>query len=285
MTSFDAVARRLRGMRISTPQRVVSIHQDPTAYSFEASGYKVLGDDVATGLPLFDRIKASFAAALPPSKHVRVDTPESYQAFREERRQPYLAALEARIAALETAFRRHLSEEHHIDALGEAAVRACGAARAGGERIPVPEWARDTMAAWRDGGEILCTIRYADRMLTTGEPLDRHMEKAVAAADAEDLGIDEVIAVVPAVAQVVGAGWILRDLIGAAKQIVYSGHHVGVMSSGTDVNAAATMALLQRCQQGDVQACREARRLDIREAHRRLMQGQEDKRHRWRTAS
>lgn len=300
----QAVARRAQRRRLAAPPSIiVGASYDPTHETFEAGGvvYSVIGDDEApTGLPVFDDLHQRFADALPAPKYVRLDTPESYAAFREARRAPYIAALDARLTALEAAVAAHIADDHgggKLDALQDAFDRhlaaGIGLAAQGGEPIALPmrACAEGKIECWQDGPEILCSIRLPGpdgivRVATSATPAADAVEETLGCAIAEDLEPDEVIIIVPPMAQVLGASELVPEICGVALELLgCSGGapFVGVMLPAADPATAAAMALLQRCQGGDRRACAEAAKMArshralIEDARDRLVAGQKAK--------
>lgn len=279
------MARRAQSANLRAPLCVQDSADDPTHHTFGTGTYQMLGDE-ETGLPIFDDLRSRFANALPASKYVRVDTPESYSEFRDARRKPYLEALEARLATLEDAFVKHLVVDHHM-VLGDAVVRACGDAVCGGQKVPLPlpDWAQGRIASWQDGPELLCTVQFGGRFVTTGEPMGKYLDQVIDAADAEGVEPEELMALGPPLAQVIGCGTLVGQVCGAAQRLL-AGRipYVGVLSSAADPTTAAAMALLQRCQHGERNACIEAIRISdskhrrvLDDARERLIHGQQRK--------
>lgn len=275
--AMDRVLRRVAARRLRVPQRVQALGCDYTPWSFEILGAEA--DDVPLGLPLLDSLVASFRLRAPAPKPVRIDDEESYRAFRSERRKPYVADLEARVADLEQALADHVADHHgggRLERLEEAFQAhvaegrggkqaqvddAFDQALVGGRMIPSPHPA---ITCWRDGDELLCTVRMrapggAPRLVTAATPAAAAAEELVGCA-AEVLGEDEVdlgffIPFIP----IIGCSRLIGELVGCSDALVACGAPETVMLA-PDFNprVAATMALLQRCQQGDRRACTEA---------------------------
>lgn len=297
-----AVILRARGRRLAVPLTVEPASRDTTGNTFHLGGrtYEILGD--AESHPGFSALEQRFATASPPDKLVRLDTPASYSDFREERRQPYVADLEARLAALESAFSRHVDDEggrlgrleqefgrhvadRHSDRLNDlekefrqhatdphahdiiGLARAASAFTVGGEEIPVVKNLQGKVECWQDGDEVVCTIRFLNkdgqlRLATTATPVDRHIEEVI------DCAGDDFEHVVPSLgrmAQILGSTEVIRQLCQAVPIFSTARENraiIGVMRAPGNPSLAAAMALLQFCQQGSRRACDEVRALE-----------------------
>jgi hypothetical protein len=175
--------------------------------------------------PIVQQLHRKFKSAMPSEKVVRVDTEESYSDFMADRRAPYVAALEARLADLERAVQVHTADNHgggKLEALeqrtagiaealaahlehGDHAVDVMGAeveaareqAALGGTRVPLSlaPWAEGKIDCWRDGDEIYCSVRLPGpdgrvRIATTTTPVAKHVDEVLSYA--EDAGVDSV---------------------------------------------------------------------------------------------
>jgi hypothetical protein len=276
--------------------RVIGGIADTTARSFFAGGvtYEVLGEDAApVELPLYGRIYQAVADSLPAPKLARVDDVASYTDFRAARREPYLAALAARLAALEEAFAAHVADHHadgRVAALEEALERHIAECVNGGEPIdlPIAACASGEIECWRDGSEILCTVRVpcADgqmRMITSGTPVDAHAAEVVGYAEDEDVAPDDLLSVGGTVLEVVGAARLIDQVTAVADEVIdrcAGAPGTVALVPAVDPALAAAMMLLQRCQRGDWMACAEAHRMQrehgelLSEAAARLLSAQ-----------
>jgi hypothetical protein len=301
------VLRQLkRGRLSSVPVRVQCLGYDYTPWSFTILGADD-ADRKATGLPLLDAIADRFAAATPPPRAVRLDTEESYRAFREARREPYVKQLGERLAELERRVAEHVADNHADGRLDRLEHELREHVRVDDERLeqlernvlrqvvvgweplplPLPEAETGAISSWQDGGEILCTIRLPGALLaTSATPVSRHLEEVVGCADhvlGADGDIEDVAFLVPLV-PLIGAVALVSELCGAVPQLVrHEAPFVGAIVPQLDPTMAGVIALLQRCQQGDKRACAEAsvlaeKRKDLfQEALARLLRGQRDK--------
>jgi hypothetical protein len=278
--------------------QVIGAEYEPKYHHFEVAdvAYQLIGDEAAASdeLPIYTDLKQRFAAATPAPKLVRLDTVDSYNDFRASRRQPYIANLQARLSALETAFQRHVAN-HHADRLddleyqfdkhladfhggpddgeselvahGDQVIGALGHAVCGGQHVPLPlaDWAKGKVDCWQDGDEVLCTIRVLGhdgdvRMITSGVPLERHVKEVLGYAESIDAPMDDVIVIIPILAPVMAGSALLPQLCKAAPDLVARpeaiyGSFIGSMTSASDPSMSAAMAIVQRCQQGDQAAC------------------------------
>lgn len=295
-----AIAHRARRRRLhAPPPSIVGVSYDPTYLSFEAGGvaYRVIGDDSPTGLPIFDELHQRFSTALPSPKHVRLDTEASYADFR-RRRDPSLASLDERLAALEAAVAAHTADDHgggKLAALQDAferhvAAHVCGDDAPASQPIDLPLAACRTglIECWQEGPEICVSVRIPGpdgqaRVATSAMPADTAVEETLGCAIDAGLEPEEMLVVVPPMAQVLGADRMITEICGCALEVLgQSGGQpfVGVLVPSADPSIAAAMALLQRCQRGDRRACAEAHELErrhralVEDAHDRLIRGQ-----------
>lgn len=324
---IDQAKRKRLGV---TPVEVVGAAVDTTLWSFESPVYVVgegeRGAGGASGLVLFDGIKDRFSGALPKPKLVRVDDEASYAEFRNARRAPYLAKLEERLAAVERTLEGHIADNHgggrlaaledrftrhvadedaRLDALEERFVEHVHDPRAhvlgalegavyGGTKVhlPLKEAREGKIDCWRDGKELLCTVRLRGkdgrvRMATTGQSVEHPLAEVLGYALSAGLDVEETLAVAPPMAEILGCTTLIGELCGAARELVAcagSGTYVGTLQSATDPMIAATMALIQRCQGGDRRAMAELSLLYranpalCEDALERLVRGQHEKR-------
>lgn len=281
--------------------QLIGADYEPHYHQFEAAdvAYQLIGEEAAAtdDFPIYSGLRKQFQDMTPPPKLVRLDTVETYKDFREARRAPYVSNLEARLRALEDAFQRHIADHHgdRIDDLeyqfdrhlaefhsdpeadisiqGEAVMQAAGAAAAGGQKVPLPlaDWAKGKVDCWQDGNQVLCTIRVLGhdgdvRMITSGVPLERHVEEVLGYAERINAPVDHVLEVTPVLAPVLAGATLLPQLCKVAPDLVarpeaMHGAFVGQMSSASDPSLAAAMALVQHCQKGDQVACSEMARI------------------------
>jgi len=292
----NAILRRARIRRRLYPSRVILGVADSTRRTFFAGGisYEVLGDEPPPiELPKYGAIYQQFASELPEPKLARVDDIDSYADFRAARREPYIDQLSARLAALEQAYAAHVADHHaggRVDALEEALRKHIAECVCGGTPIDIPlAFARTgQIECWQDGGEFCgtCRILCPDGnvlAVTSGTPVQRVVEEVVGCAIIEGVDPGHLLDVGPAVIPLVGAARIVDEICSAAPDIIdCCGGETGVvaLAPATDIGLAAAMMLLQHCQQGDMQACAEAKRMErdhralLSEAATRLLEAQ-----------
>lgn len=305
----QVIAARATRRRLRAPMDVLgSLGYDPTATSFAVPAVIMVGADEprATGLPVFDALHRRFYEALPTPKMVRVDDDATYERWKEGRRQPYVARLEARLQAIEDALMAHVSDRHverlaaleaaferHVSdraAHDRALVGALDEVAMCGSRIPLPlpETRTGAIVCWRDGDEIACSVRLPSKdgvkIATTAVPVAKALEETLGAAIAAEVHPEAVMLVVPPLTQVLGGVDLVSQICRAAPALCgMAPPFVGVLASPTDSRLAAAMALVQRCQRGDPAACAEAgvltraeRRL-MRDAEKRLKRAQRER--------
>ncbi|MES2179850.1 MAG: hypothetical protein V4550_18460 [Gemmatimonadota bacterium] len=275
--------RVLRRRRFRVPVRVELVGFDPTAWTFEPAEHVVgAASTIIDGhYPLYDRLRKMFRSAIGRPKLVRLDGEESYAEFRDLRRQPYLADLDARLGRLERAFEGHISDHHgghnmdveeferHLDGGGsdeheQAVIGVVTEAARGGKPVDLglPSSMRGKVECWTDGDEVLVSARTPYGIATTGAPLDDTFEEVVGCAEVVGCVGDEALLVGANLAPKVAGRKLFSEICAAAPVFAQAREpFVGLVVPQADPDMAAMMALLQRCQQGDKQACREALKL------------------------
>lgn len=246
------VVGRVASRRVRVPLLFASVRVDPTASTFQVEWR---GPDTIVGLgerlPLFASIRRWFYKAQSSPKIVRVDSLATYEDFRDLRRVPHLMRFEA----------AHTALAEGDDVLGEV-FEAAREVERGGRPIALGPHLAGKVEAWRDGDEVLCTIRYLDRgglrLATTGIPFDDCLENVIECAGD---GLDDVLPVIEPLAEVLGGRRLLGELCGAA-QILETNRAkspiIVAVSPRSDPDLSAAMALQQLCQRGDLPAQIEA---------------------------
>jgi len=226
-TTDDAARAILRKARRS--QRPIPASSvDVLGYDHTPWSFAVYGDDGLTSA-------------------VRLDDSDSYASFRADRRKPYVEQLASRVSDLERALAEHLSDDHsrrlseledefhahahdsHAHEVVGAIAEAVTKAERGGEHIPLPlpSWAEGKIECWRDGDEIVGTIRLLGpsgvMMATSAVPYGPYLDDVVGYADQADVGLDELLVVGPTLAQVIGASDLVARLCGNAQELVACG--------------------------------------------------------------
>jgi hypothetical protein len=210
-----------------------------------------------TKLPLLQRLFRKFSSSAPRPRVVRVDTEQSYAAWKNDRRAPYRAEL-ARCVAERDA-QDGLNPDEHVQRIEDAeqSVINCG------EAVPLslPPHARGKVKCWQEGNEIFASVctRSADgspRVITTSTTVQQHVEQVVGYAT--DAGVDPfvVVGILPVLAQVLGGGALVTQICRAAPAFTHRPNAIGyfvVKANGSPAIAAA-MALLQKARGGDMDA-------------------------------
>lgn len=225
----------------------------------------------ASRFPLLHAAYERFRMAFPRKKIVRVDTEQSYGAWRDARRTPYLVDLAQRTAALEEA-QAHEDEENVV-LFGAAVARAAEAAKYGGTRVPLSLHPEDAgkIDCWRDGEEVLCSVRFAaagaPRVATTGVPFEACVEEAARYADAAGIDPMVIVGALPTIAGILGGSALIGQLCQMTRSLreepeVRRGTpFVGEATSRGDAALTAAATVLYRSKQGDRDATFEIGRL------------------------
>jgi len=226
--------------------------------------------------PVTQKLHRKFKAALPSPKVMRVDTEESYKKFMDEKRAPYIAELEQRVARAEAALAQHASDGHGVamDVLGADVEQAKQRALTGGDEIPMslPPGTEKHVKVWQDGGQICCSMRLPGpdgkvRIATASSPVERHVEEVLCYTEDGDVNPMEVMGALPMMAQILGGGSLVTQIAAAASELlarpeVKAGKpFVGKVTPVSDPAVAAIMALLQMCRAGDKRALKEVKKL------------------------
>jgi hypothetical protein len=226
--------------------------------------------------PVTQKLHRKFKAALPSPKVMRVDTEESYKKFMDEKRAPYIAELEQRVARAEAALAQHASDGHGVamDVLGADVEQAKQRALTGGDEIPMslPPGTEKHVKVWQDGGQICCSMRLLGpdgkvRIATASSPVERHVEEVLTYTEDGDVNPMEVMGALPMMAQILGGGSLVTQIAAAAPELlarpeVKAGKpFVGKVTPVSDPAVAAIMALLQMCRAGDKRALKEVKKL------------------------
>jgi hypothetical protein len=212
--------------------------------------FSVLGDD----FPIFNSLRQGFAAAISEPKAMRLDDENSF------------ADIARRLAALEAAVADHVSDDHGHGRVArvEDELHQHLAERAR-IHLPLPAWCDGRVLCWQDGPNVICTVKVQapdgrGLFATAGEPLAAHVEEAGTSI----IGADAHPHVLPGVTRARAGLSLLSDLSRAAPHMLVRARRapaVFVAVPRGDATVASAMELLQRCQQGDLAACREVNRM------------------------
>lgn len=279
------VRKALTRRPLVLPPAFRSLDHDPTAESFQPDEDVVGGVEVPPDrYPLFESFRKRFTSPAP--KLFRLDVPKTYANFREARKAPYQVDLEARLDVLDAA--GHVSG---FDVLGEDVVRAASDLAKGGESILLPSPLRGKAECWQEDDEILLTIRFKPSkrsqilLLTTGTPVDRHVEEVVSCMGGDDL--EDALPALPALSRTLASRTLLGELCRLAPKVLKvqpTSPMIGVMRPAACPDVTGAMSLLQEAQRGNMSARIETDIMSweghsdlLKEAAGKLAFGQRDK--------
>jgi len=241
----------------------------------------MLGAAVATGgadpFPLTAALMLRAGAGMTP-RFVRVDTEESYRAFRAEN-SPELAALSDRVAQLEEKLNHHIADpDAHSDLEDDiATVTELGAeAEAAEEEKRVELWMPKRydglITAWREGAFVCASLALPGsdgeiRICTSLEPVRKCVAEMARHASEAGVPSSTVVGVLPAMGCVLGAGTLIKEMAAAAPAILAhpaadGASHFMVRIEPKDNPALTALSMLaMACKAGNAQACDEWKRL------------------------
>lgn len=229
--------------------------------------------------PLTTQLMQRFGAG-GAGRVVRVDTEESYAAFRAEQ-SPALAELRDKIADLEERFAMHEADpEAHdvaffegdidnVDMMGAAAAEEAASKRVD---LWLPERFRKQVQAWREGDFVCASINLPGidgelRICTSMEPIRKCVDEMTRHATEAGVPASTVIGVVPAMGCVLGAGTVVKEMAAAAPSILArpEAKHAAPFIVRIEPKASpalcALAALAYECREGNSQACEEWHKL------------------------
>ena len=242
----------------------------------------VIGCSTAMGADPFpltaQLMNRAFASGEP--RFVRIDTPESYKAFRAEG-SPEMAELAARVAELRAKLEEHMHDPdaHSQDALvGEIdEVTELGAAVDASEQAKrvqlwMPKRYDGQIDAWMEGDHVGVSMALPGidgdvRICTALEPMDRCVNEMSRHAAEAKVPASSILGMLPAMGCVLGAGTVIKEVAAAAPEILRhpsaSGRLPFVLRIEPKVapTLAAMAQLAFLCKQGNKQACDEWARL------------------------
>jgi hypothetical protein len=266
------------------PMRAVDPDAPPSARSATRPLFRTLvGAAQASGNPDPFPMTAQFmqrcGADMAP-RFVRVDTEESYKAFRTGH-SPELSELAARVDEMEHALHSHLSDpEAHThegadDALAEdiedLTVLGANAHAAEDEKridLWMPKHFDGLITAWREGDFVCASMQLpgqdgAIRICTSLEPVVKCVTEMSRHAAESGVPAKSVVGVLPAMGCVLGAGTMLKEMAAAAPAIMSrkeaqtkTPFMVRIEPKNSPALAALAM-LVMACKLGDQQACME----------------------------
>lgn len=229
---------------ITPPMSFEVIGTSLTTRTFALPRTEMLGADAGDQFPIYTALRKRYEEAAPEPKIVRVDDDDSYVAFRVSR-------LEDRLSDLEQRFDDHVSDPS-------------------AHAIPVPPDLSGKVLAWRDGDEILCTMRTVGpdgiaRCLTTGAPAMRYVDDVLGCAINSRVQPEIALAAIPAAACVLGAASLFKQLCEVAPEAMgCMTPVVGVARPRHNAAHAAALSLAQKARRGHRGAKRELKHLSPR---------------------
>lgn len=256
--SWDSAADEpqlaIYGLAEEVASRVLSNRLPTPGMKFEVLGhhrnFEILGGiEDKPKPPLFKKIWTKFKAALPASKVAVVE-------------------IERRVSDMEKRFSDHINDEHGgLNWLSQLEDAYLDYKQNEDILGGYPIVSGKKVECCQVGDEIVCKIRFlfpdgSVRSVITGGPAQKYVDEVLGCV--YGLSEEEVYAVVPPLAQALGAISILGELCRAHSSIISSeevlGCHrvIGTLKSKSEPDMAAAMTLLQRCQMGDMKAIREA---------------------------
>jgi hypothetical protein len=228
----------------------------------------------ADPFPLMTKFLQRFGAGQEKPRFVRVDTEESYQRFLAEN-SPEMAEMQAHLLELSDKLEQHLHDPHAHEDLLQAIdeAEAIGAEVAEVEKTKeiemwLPEWARGKVRAWKEGEFICASIHLPGsdgelRICTAMTPAGRALEEMEAHAATANVSVGAIEPVLPAMADVLGAGTLVKEMAAAAPSILQRPEastkeaFVCRIEPKASPTLCAFIALAQECGHGNEAACAE----------------------------
>lgn len=282
--AVKAVLAKARDNRQPPPRmRAVDLDAPPRDQTPEWSMVDVfLGVAEATGnpnpFPLTTTLLQRFGGGGEP-RIVQVDTESSHEHFRAAH-SPERAELLARVADLEARFARHIADPmaHQIlrDEVTDLAVLGAEVDNAEAQKkiaLWMPQRFAGTWEAWREGANVFTTIRVRGldgevKICTSAEPLRKSIAEMARHAAEANVPAGTVVDVLPAMGAVLGAATAIKEMAAGAESIRRRPEALDRqrpfrvrLEPKACPAVCALLALLQMCQQGNVQACEEWKNL------------------------
>lgn len=277
-----AVIEQARDNR-TPPPKMAAVDPDAPA-KHDADTQAVVGTcigiaavtNVPDPTPLFSKLLQRFGAG-GSTRLVRVDTEDSYAAFRAES-SPEMAELHNKIADLTQRLDEHIAdpEAHEKEAFNYeeldevVAIGAAADAADAQKRVDLwlPRRFDGQWQAWREGDHVCASIRLpgADgevRICTSLEPIRRCVEEMAHHASEAGVPTTAIGGVLPAMGCVLGAGTIMKEMAAAAPAILArpeAAHQEPFMvriEPKSSPALCALAALAWECKSGNEQACTE----------------------------
>jgi len=281
MAAVKVIEKARDNRQPAPPMKAVDVDAPPRVEEDWSLTDVVIGAAVATGgvdpFPLTSALMLRCGVGCPP-RFVRVDTEDSYRAFRAEN-SPELAALSDHVAQLEQRLSDHIVDpDAHSDLEDDiATVTELGAEAEVAEAqkrvdLWLPKRYDGLVTAWREGEFVCASLALPGsdgevRICTSMEPVRKCVSEMARHAAEAGVPAATVVGVLPAMGCVLGAGTAIKEMAAAAPAILQRPEantkaSFMVRIEPKDNPALAALAMLvMACKAGDQQACDEWRRL------------------------
>jgi hypothetical protein len=237
----------------------------------------MLGVAAATGDPDPFPLTSKFmqrAGAVTTPRIVRVDTEQSYRAFRTDS-SPELSELRDRVDELAARLDRHITDPDAHSAVADdiAEITEIGAAAEQAQadkriELWMPKRFDGLVEAWRQGDHVCVSLALpgADgeiRVCTSMEPIRKCIAEMARHAAEADVPAATVVGVLPAMGCVLGAGTVIKEMAAAAPSILQrpeaaqAAPFVVRIEPRSNPALTALAMLVTACRNGDPQACAE----------------------------
>ena len=223
--------------------------------------------------PLLSQLLLRAGAGMEP-RLVRVDTEESYKAFRAEH-SPEMAELSEKVDEVSRRLDAHMHDPEAHSALADDIedLTAMGAEVQASEdekRVDLwmPKRFDGLVSAWREGDFVCASMVLPGmdgevRICTSLEPVRRCVAEMSRHAAEAGVPASTVVGVLPAMGCVLGAGTLLKEMAVAAPSILqrpeaaHKGPFMVRIEPKTNPAITALMMLAYMCRDGNQQACTE----------------------------
>jgi hypothetical protein len=240
-----------------------------------------IGAAAATGeldpFPLLSSLMQRCGTGMPP-RIVRVDTQESYEAFRAAG-SPEMAEFRERLVELERKLSAHTRDpyahERIADEVDDLTWLGAEADKALAEKrveVQLPPGFAGKHDAWVDEDDIWASLKIPHEdgdvwWLTSVEPLDKSIREASHHAADAGVSASTVVGAIPAIGEVLGAATAIKEMVAAVPSILKrpeaKGREPFVIRVEPKMSPAlcALTLLAVECGKGNGQACEEWNRL------------------------
>jgi len=231
----------------------------------------------ANPFPLTTKLLTRFGAGMEKPRYVRVDTEDSYKAFRADS-SPEMSEYRDKLREVSDRLDAHVrdprahesdaSSEDLADAIEEA--EAVGAAAQEAEKskqvdLWLKDGVKDHVRAWQEGDYVgvSMVLPGGDLIATSMSPSEDAIGEMEEYAAAANVSAAAVVGVIPAMGCVLGAGTLLKEQAAATKSIMEMSQSKGGkpfvcrIEPKAAPSLCALVALACMCAKGDKQACAE----------------------------